>query len=136
MTSYTVTEEWGGRRLDAIVKANFDIPWNKARGWIQQGKIRCDEKVELDLGKNLSTGTIITFHEDAPSPAVLRRLRKKDVLFVDRHLIVVRKASGLLSVPFEDDDNDSMEHRVRSYLTHMSKQQNTKKKHTKNRGRK
>ncbi|TNE49342.1 MAG: RluA family pseudouridine synthase [Deltaproteobacteria bacterium] len=118
---YTTTEEWGGRRLDAIVKANFDVSWNKAREWIQRGKVSCNDKVVLDLGQELPTGTIITLTPDAPSPAVLRRLRKEDVLFVDRHLIVVRKSTGLLSVPFEDDDNDSMEHRVRAYLTHLSK---------------
>ncbi len=118
---YTTTEEWGGRRLDAIVKANFDVSWNKAREWIQRGKIRCNDKVVLALGQEFPTGTTITLHLDAPSPAVLRQLRKEDVLFVDRHLIVVRKSTGLLSVPFEDDDNDSMEHRVRSYLTHLAK---------------
>lgn len=111
-----VTEDWHGKRIDSFVKTTFDVSWNRARDWIARGKIYKNDEIVGDTGLAVATGDTIALRLHAPKLDPQQTLRREHVVYVDRHLVVVRKPSGLLTVPFEESDRDTLERQVRILL--------------------
>jgi 23S rRNA pseudouridine1911/1915/1917 synthase len=114
-------------RLDRIVHELFQVPWSKARIWIKRGKIAVNGKVVVDLDTIPIPGQEVTYTEDA-------RLRDKNafdprnLVYLDTHILVAYKPSGILTVPYQKGDKGSFDQQLRSYLARKIPKGSKKKK--------
>jgi len=83
------------------------LSWNKARDLCRSGRVRVNGEVVLDPGARLAVGDRITFDRTAPK---LRKgaLPAEAIVYVDADVVVVNKPAGVLSVPFEPGDKDTL----------------------------
>ncbi len=102
-------------RLDKLVAEKFGLSRRAAQEAVRNGRIdiageRCDEP-----GREVELDAPIAFFPNRPKArTVAGRLR---VLYEDRHLIIVDKPAGLLTLPTPDRERDTLVERVRRYLT-------------------
>jgi len=102
-------------RLDKLVAERFTLSRRAAQEAIRNGRIdlagdRCDEP-----GREVEPESPVEFFPSRPKlRKVATRLR---VLFEDRHLILVDKPAGLLTLPTPEQERDTLLARVGHYLT-------------------
>lgn len=102
--------------LAAAVRAHYpELSWSKARALCERGKVRINGELATDGARRLSPGDEIAV-EPAARRVDSQRLPDEVVLHVDRQVIVVNKPAGMLSVPFEPGDKDTLIDRVRIWL--------------------
>jgi 23S rRNA pseudouridine1911/1915/1917 synthase len=101
-------------RLDKLVAERFGLSRRAAQDAVRNGRIdvagdRCDEP-----GREVEPGTAIEFFPSRPKARVVAsRLR---VLHEDRHVLVVDKPSGLLTLPTQAHERDTLVDRAGRYL--------------------
>ena len=103
-------------RLDRLVHELFDVPWSRARKWIGDGKISVDGQLRTAPEVLISSGQSLEYKEDAPKPKRPGHLDAESILFVDSHVLVAIKPSGILTVPFDKGDKGTFDQKIRSYL--------------------
>jgi 23S rRNA pseudouridine1911/1915/1917 synthase len=83
------------------------LPWNKARELCRSGRVRLDDRVAVDPEQRVSRGASVAVDPSAPR---LRRGMLPDaaIVHVDADVVVVSKPAGLLSVPFDEGDRDTL----------------------------
>src|SRR4051794_17235302 len=102
-------------RLDKLVSERFGLSRRAAQEAIRNGRIdlageRCDEP-----GREVEAEATVEFFPNRPKARKVQgRLR---VLYEDRHVIVVDKPAGLLTLPTPDKERDTLMDRVSRYLT-------------------
>lgn len=114
-----VPHELGVCRIDRAVRQLYQVSWGKARSWIESGKITLEGNTVLSPETEGQPGQEIIYTENAPDP---KGLHPKQIVWMDRHLIVAEKPSGLLTVPFDEDDRDCFCRQIRIYLSHSGPQ--------------
>lgn len=104
-------------RLDARVRAQFQLSWNQARNHFATGKIWSGSKALTDEAMPVPADLELELRMNAPRPtagtpalgaAQGPRITESDLLHVDKQIIVVRKPAGLSTVPFEKDEQDTL----------------------------
>ena len=101
-------------RLDKLVAERFALSRRAAQEAVRNGRIdldgnRCDEP-----GREVETDANLAFFPNRPKARkVAGRLR---VLHEDRHVIIVDKPAGLLTLPTPDRERDTLLDRVSRYL--------------------
>jgi 23S rRNA pseudouridine1911/1915/1917 synthase len=114
--SLTVTADEVGRTLaDTVRRMLPDLSWSQARELCRRGKVRHNGVLQRDGAMRLASGDAVEIDLHAP------RVREHDlpdgaVVYVDAELVVVDKPAGLLTVPFEAGDKNTLSDRVRSWL--------------------
>jgi len=101
-------------RLDKLVSERFQLSRRAAQDAVRNGRIdldgvRCDEpgrEVELDAN--------VAFFPNRPKARVVAGRLK--ILHEDRHVLVVNKPAGLLTVPGPRQEQDSLLDRATQYL--------------------
>lgn len=112
----SVTVERPSLELARVVREASDaLSWNKARDLCRSGRVRVNGRVVVDPGARLSVGDEVTFDPTA------QRLRKgtlpaEAIVYVDNDVVVVNKPAGVLSVPYEDGDKDTLIDLTRAQL--------------------
>jgi 23S rRNA pseudouridine1911/1915/1917 synthase len=101
--------------LDRAVRGLFGLSWGKARAWIEGGKVRVDSALATDATARVVAGQTISVDERAARPRS-GALDDASMVHVDAHVVVVDKPPGVSTVPFEDEDVDTLEARVRGWL--------------------
>ncbi len=102
-------------RLDKLVSEKFTLSRRAAREAIRNGRIdlagdRCDEP-----GREVEANAPVAFFPSRPKARkVATRLR---VLYEDRHVMIVDKPAGLLTLPTPDREDDTLLRRAGQYLT-------------------
>ena len=97
------------RALQAEVRAQLEVPHRRAREIIRRGGVQVAGNVVTDPGFRLKVGDSIEANSE---PMRIRTAQRKmlskglSVLHQDRHVIVVNKPSGLLTVPTDDDEQE------------------------------
>ncbi len=84
--------------LDARVREVFNWPWEKARQAIRRGKIRVGEVTITDPRTRVSAADPVHFDAHA-RPKPLGPL--PTVVYLDGHVVVVNKPSGMSTIPYE-----------------------------------
>ncbi|MDE0959387.1 MAG: RluA family pseudouridine synthase [Planctomycetota bacterium] len=107
------TKNWqvqqAGRALQAEIHSQMEIPHRRAKDIIRRGGVKVAGHVVMDPGFRLSAGDAI---EANPEPMKLRTAQRQllskglEVLHKDRHVIVVNKPAGLLTVPTDEDERE------------------------------
>ena len=102
------------RRLDKLVADRFGLSRRGAMDAVRNGRVdvdgeRCDEP-----GRDVGPGASVEFFPNRPKArAVATRLR---VLHEDRHVLVVDKPAGLLTLPTPARESDTLIERAGRYL--------------------
>ena len=97
--SWTVTAE---TRLAAEVRARLSLSHRKAQNLIDRGAVRVAGAVVTDHGATLTVGMQIEVRTDAPRRHAPPGSSLAEILFEDRHVIVVAKPAGVLTVPRDE----------------------------------
>ncbi len=101
-------------RLDQLVATRFGLSRRAAREAIRNGRIdlagqRCDEP-----GLAVEPDAAVEFFPNRPRARKV--VQDLQVLFEDRHLIIVDKPAGLLSVPTPERETNTLRERTARYL--------------------
>lgn len=101
--------------IDRVVRGLFEASWGKARGWIEQGKVRVAGTVVTETTARVAVGAEITLDLAARRPRA-QLLEDDDVVYADAQVLVVSKPAGLSTVPYDDTETDTLDLRVRGWL--------------------
>ena len=102
-------------RLDKLVAERFGLSRRAAQEAVRNGRVdvdgdRCDEP-----GRDVGADAIVAFFPNRPKVrAVEGRLK---VLHQDRHVIIVDKPPGVLTLPTPNHEHDTLVDRARRYLS-------------------
>ncbi|HEX7182518.1 MAG TPA: pseudouridine synthase [Thermoanaerobaculia bacterium] len=103
---HTVTEEQAGMTVSALVRELLPgTSWSKARELCEAGRVWVDGVAATDPARRLSAGERV---EVRLKGAVRRQDPADLVLHLDADVVVVRKPAGLLTVPFEKEDRETL----------------------------
>jgi 23S rRNA pseudouridine1911/1915/1917 synthase len=101
-------------RLDRALRELAGGSWNEVRRAIETGKVAVDEATVIDSGAIVAAGARIRVRMAAPRP---RATAAADlVVFADAHVVVVRKPAGVSTVPYDENERDTLVDRVRDAL--------------------
>ena len=93
-----------GALVDGAVRALFSLTWGRARELIRRGKIAVDGKVVTSETLRVRAGASLELNLAARDPkAEKQALDPAAIVFVDAHLVVVNKPSGISTVPFDPE---------------------------------
>jgi 23S rRNA pseudouridine1911/1915/1917 synthase len=107
----------GAARLDIRVRQmTGEMPWSRVRRLVESGKVRVDGQTETDPGRMIHPEQHLEIVPNAPRPATRSRLSGEAIVFVDDHVVVVRKPSGISAVPFEQGERGTLHELVRAWL--------------------
>jgi 23S rRNA pseudouridine1911/1915/1917 synthase len=102
-------------RLDKLVVERFGLSRRAAQDAVRNGRIdvageRCDEP-----GREVEAAAQVEYFPSRPKArTVASRLR---VLHIDRHVLIVDKPAGLLSLPTQAHERDTLVDRAARYLS-------------------
>lgn len=98
-----------------VREADPALSWNKARDLCRSGRVSVNGRVVSDPSTTLAVGDRVHFDRAAPRQ---RRglLPKEAIVHVDADVVVVNKPAGVLSVPFEPGDKDTLIDLTRAQL--------------------
>ena len=103
-------------RLDQAVSLKFGLSRRSAREAVRSGRVDVDGAACDEPGQDVPEGAKLEFHAHRP----LRRHVKTRlvVLYEDDDVLIVDKPAGLLSVPTEAREKDTLWSRALHYLQH------------------
>jgi 23S rRNA pseudouridine1911/1915/1917 synthase len=101
--------------VDRALRSLFGTSWGKARGWIEDGKVRVGGALVTDTTARVLAGAEIAVDEAARKPHV-QELAEGDVVYADTQVVVVVKPPGLATIPYEGTETDTLDARVRAWL--------------------
>jgi 23S rRNA pseudouridine1911/1915/1917 synthase len=101
--------------LDRAVRGLLGATWGKARAWIASGKIRVSGQVVTDATSRVRAGAEIAIDEHARK-ARPAELTDEQIVHVDSQVVVVAKPSGVSTVPYDEQETDTLDARVRAWL--------------------
>ena len=103
------------RPVDGLVREALDVPWSVARDLVRRGKVTVDGKVVLDAITRVKKGGEVNIQPNAVRRDEAR-FPEERIVFVDPHLVVVDKPSGISTIPFDEGERGTLEELVRQYL--------------------
>ena len=117
---YVLSEESDGLALDRALRSLCEQgSWSKVRHFVRTGKIRVNGEVVTDPARRVRSGDRVTVRAAAPRARAPGGLAPDALVYVDAHLVVAVKPSGVMSVPYEDE-RDTFADAVRRLLEKRS----------------
>jgi 23S rRNA pseudouridine1911/1915/1917 synthase len=115
-----IGEQQAGATVSAVVRELYAIPWSKARGLCESGRVRVDGAAVRDPAARVKAGARVEVDPTAPkrTKGVLSR---ESILHVDADVIVVSKPAGVLTLPYDETDRDTLADRTRAALRRMDR---------------
>ena len=102
-------------RLDLAVAQRFGLSRSKAQEAVRNGRVDLDGTLCDEPGRLVGADATIAYVPSRPKARkVATRLR---VLYEDRHVVIVDKPAGLLTLPTYDGERDTLTDRVTRYLS-------------------
>lgn len=105
--SLTISKSHTGQTLSALVREILPgTSWSKAREICESGRVLVDDVPTTDPARRMAAGERMEIRLGGPAPrqAALTDL----IVHLDANVVVVRKPAGILTVPFERDDRDTL----------------------------
>jgi 23S rRNA pseudouridine1911/1915/1917 synthase len=108
-TAYTVPNEEQGKTLSALVRQIVPgVSWSQAKDLCASGRVQVNGQVADDPARRMETGERIAVRPTGDAPR--REPSVTDlIVHLDSDIVVTRKPPGLLTVPFERDDRDTLQ---------------------------
>jgi len=116
MQERSVVVERPGLTLARVVREAMDeLSWNRARDLCRTGRVNVNGARALDPELRVDVGAQVSVF---PTAQKLSRgvLEEASLVYVDGDVVVVDKPAGLLSVPFDEGDKDTLIDRTRALL--------------------
>jgi 23S rRNA pseudouridine1911/1915/1917 synthase len=114
-----VRAEQSGRTVSAVVREAMSLPWTRAKALCESGRVSVEGQPAADPGARVLEGMTITVDVNAPRRRA-GALSRDEIVFADRDVVVVEKPAGVMSVPFEPGDKDTLVDRTRAALRRTS----------------
>lgn len=119
--SMTVTPENAGR-VDLIARELCESSRSQVRGMIDHGCLSINGVICGDTARTVVAGDAVSICFD-PHQRYKEKKKPWDdrtfkIVFEDKHLIVVDKAAGTLTVPTDNNERNTLVERLTIYLTH------------------
>ena len=114
-----------GQRIDRLVQELVGLTRSQVIGLFDHGCVSRNGAVETQPGERLALSDLVEVRYDShqryhPKPKPRRNLGF-EIVFEDKHLIVVDKPAELLTVPTRREETNTLRDLVASYLRHVSK---------------
>src|SRR5262245_32640172 len=114
-----------GQRIDRLVQQLCGTSRSQTIGLFDHGCVTRNGAVITQPAERLVADDKIEVRYDAhqryhPKPKPRRNLGF-EIVFEDRHLIVVDKPAELLTVPTRRQETNTLQHKVEAYVRHVSK---------------
>src|SRR4051812_9579332 len=109
----TITADLSGKTLaDVVRRLMQDVSWNEARELCRRGKVTLSGERVIDDARRVALGDVIVVTPNAPR---LRAnvLDESLIVHLDHDVVIVNKPVGVMSVPFDDADKNTLIDRVR-----------------------
>lgn len=117
-----IDQALAGQTLAAVVRAHVEgASWNRARELCQRGKVFVNGQRVIDAAVRLERGARVEIKLEAPRVS-RGTLDASAIVYVDHDVVVVNKPVGMLSVPFEDTDRDTLIDQTRAALRKRDRQ--------------
>jgi 23S rRNA pseudouridine1911/1915/1917 synthase len=99
----------------AVVREQTGVAWSRARGLCKEGRVSVDGERCLDPAARVQPGAVVSVDRYAPK---LRTgaLGESAVVFHDADVVVVDKPAGMLTVPDEAGNKDTLVDHTRTWL--------------------
>jgi 23S rRNA pseudouridine1911/1915/1917 synthase len=108
----------GGRTLAAVVREKTGVSWSRARDLCTSGRVTVDGEPCVDPATRLRAGA-----EVAVRPEGRRRekgpLARSAIVHYDRDIVIVDKPPGMLAVPDEPGNKDTLAEHARTLLRRL-----------------
>lgn len=116
-TEIAIDESQAGRTLADVVRQGQAEPcsWNRARELCKRGKVRRNGELATDATVRVQVGDRVRIDLQAPRVRA-HVLDESALVYVDAHVVVVSKPAGLLTVPFDASDKNTLADRLRFLL--------------------
>jgi 23S rRNA pseudouridine1911/1915/1917 synthase len=107
MDILTISEAQAGLTLAALVRELLPgTSWSKARDLCRDGRVWVDGVAATDSARRMTAGERVELRLAGPAR---RETTLTDLIaHLDTDVVVVRKPAGLLTVPFDRDDRDTL----------------------------
>ncbi len=117
-----VGEAEAGATVSAIVREMLELPWSKARALCTSGRVHVDGERALDPAMRVAAGARVTVTPDAPR---LRKgvLPREAIVHLDADVVVVDKPAGVLTLPYDEGDRDTLADTTRALLRRMDRRE-------------
>ena len=114
--AHVVRREEHDATLAAVVRSTLgDIPWSRARALCATGRVLVDGCIATDAASRVLEGQTVEIHPDARKLKA-GALPDDAIVYVDRDVVVVRKPAGVMTVPFEPGEKDTLVDLARTAL--------------------
>ncbi|MCZ6652858.1 MAG: RluA family pseudouridine synthase [Planctomycetota bacterium] len=121
-TLSTTIDAAGAGRVDLVVRALSGTSRGQVRGLVDHGCVSINGGPCETIAAPVAAGDIVSIHYDPTQRYHEKKKRQDDrtfsVSFEDDHLIVVNKSAGLLTVPTDRNESNTLVERVSIYLSH------------------
>lgn len=108
-----MTAEQAGQTVAAVVREVVPgLSWSKARELVRSGRVRVDGRPATDPAERLREGQRLEISL-SPARGEGNGIKPELLVHLDADVAVVRKPAGLLTVPFERTDRDTLLSRTR-----------------------
>ncbi len=115
---FVVGEGVRRRPLDGVLRSLIgEVSWGDVRQAIETGKVQLNGVIETDGRRYVSAGDAIKITMAAPRVSNELRLGREVIAYEDSDLVVVRKPSGINSVPFDEGETGTLDQLVRALLS-------------------
>jgi 23S rRNA pseudouridine1911/1915/1917 synthase len=112
VTSWTVSPEAAGERLDRHVASHLDVSRNQVQQWIAGGRVRLNGKAARPAIA-IAGGDLVECEPPEPREERVRPERGDlSVLYEDRDLVVIDKPAGLIVHPGAGRTTGTLAHRL------------------------
>jgi 23S rRNA pseudouridine1911/1915/1917 synthase len=104
--------------IDRFLRGALDLSWGKARALVESGKVFVDGVRVLDAAADVGEGQEVEVRESAPRPlaAAFANMPSDLIVFVDAHVVVVRKPPGISTIPFDEGEKGTLDELVKKKL--------------------
>jgi len=111
------------RPLDRVVRERMGLSWDVVRRLVRTGKVRVDEVLVTDPTTSVVAKSSVSVRMASPKPSTLLAIAPSDLIYVDAHVVVVRKPSGISTVRHPNDPlkPEPLEDVVRALLRKSSR---------------
>jgi 23S rRNA pseudouridine1911/1915/1917 synthase len=115
---FVVGEGVNRRPLDGVLRGLIgEVSWGDVRQVIETGKVQVNGVIVTDGRRYVSAGDAIKLTMSAPRVSNELRLGREVIAYEDADVVVVRKPSGMNSVPFDEGETGTLDQMVRALLS-------------------
>lgn len=115
--TFRVAPDLAPAPLDRVLRGLLGNPsWNAVRQLVTSGKVAVEGRTVLDPRALVAAGSVISLTMAARKPSTRGELERTRFVHLDTQLVVVDKPPGLSSVPYDEQERDTLIDRVQRAL--------------------